>query len=132
MADADLNPLELAGLRFQIAVFEEALQATPEDTEALRFLSHAYSGVGRLEDGLQADRKLVELLPVDPRVRYNLACSCALTGRIDEAIDELEKACEFGFDDINLMRKDKDLDGLREHPRYQAIERSLRRRLEEK
>jgi len=128
----DLSPLELAGLRFQISIFEEALGAKPDDTEALRFLSHAYAGVGRLEDGLAADRRLVELLPEDARVRYNLACSCALTRRMDEAIHELEKACDLGFDDINLMRKDRDLDPLREDSRYQAIETALVRRLDDK
>ena len=72
--------LELAGVRFQIGIFEEALVQDPDDTEALRFLAHAYNLVGRPEDGLEADRRLVELAPDDPRARYNLACACALAG----------------------------------------------------
>ncbi len=123
------GPLQLAGLRFQISILEEALRANPNDTETLRVLAHAYTGVGRLEDGLASDRRLVELLPADPRVRYNLACSCALTGRIDEALRVLGEACALGFDDLALLRRDHDLDGLRDDPRYEEIERALARRL---
>jgi Flp pilus assembly protein TadD len=123
------DPLELLGMRFQIAILEEAVRRDPEDTEALRFLAHAYVGVGRLEDGLAADRRLVEILPTDPRVRYNLACSCALTNRIEEALEVLGEACALGFDDLALLRRDRDLDGVRGDPRYEQIERRLAQRL---
>jgi Flp pilus assembly protein TadD len=129
MAADKPSPLELAGMRFQIAILEEALREDPEDTESLRFLAHAYTGVGRLEDGLAADRRLVEILPADPRVRYNLACSCALTSRIDEALQVLSEACALGFDDLALLRRDPDLDGVRGDPRYEQIERRLAQRL---
>lgn len=122
------SDLELAGIRFQIGIFEEALSTDPADTEALRYLAHAYTIVGRDSDGLDADRRLVVLLPTDSRVRYNLACSCALAGRNDEAVAMLQEACALGFSDITLLRKDKDLDTLRDDPRYREIEKALARR----
>jgi len=121
------SEIELAGIRFQIAIFEEALDAEPMDADALRFLAHAYTVVGRIEDGLDADRRLVALLPSDPRVRYNLACSYALNGKLEEALGELQKACDLGFDDLTLLRKDKDLDALRDDPRFAEIEAKLDR-----
>jgi Flp pilus assembly protein TadD len=105
------------------------LHQAPADTEALRFLAHAYTAAGRIEDGLAADRRLADLLPRDPRVRYNLACSCALVGRIDEALEALAHACELGFDDLTLLQRDHDLDALRADPRYREIEGELVRRL---
>jgi Flp pilus assembly protein TadD len=132
MAVGKPSPLELAGMRFQISILEEALRADPSDTETLRFLAHSYIGVGRLEDGLAADRRLVELLPTDPRVRYNLACSCALTDRVEEALEVLGEACALGFDDLALLRRDHDLDSVRGDPRYGQIERALAERLGEK
>ena len=129
MAANQPGPLQLAGLRFQIAILEEALRANPDDTDTLRVLAHAYTGVGRLEEGLAADRRLVALLPTDPRVRYNLACSCALTERTDEALRVLAEACALGFDDLALLRRDRDLDRLRDDPRYREIERALAQRL---
>jgi Flp pilus assembly protein TadD len=129
MAADKPSPLELAGLRFQISILEEALRADPEDTETLRYLAHAYIGIGRLADGLATDRRLVALLPTDPRVRYNLACSCALTEQVEEALEVLGKACALGFDDLALLRRDRDLDGVRGDPRYEQIERALAQRL---
>jgi tetratricopeptide (TPR) repeat protein len=122
MADAP-SGLDLAGLRFQIGISEEVLRHSPADTEALRFLAHAYFAVGRREEGLAMDRRLAELLPRDARVRYNLACSCALLGRRDEAFERLREACDLGFDDVNLLRRDRDLDALREDARFREIER---------
>jgi len=128
MAEAPTG-LDLATLRFQIGISEEILRHAPQDTEALRFLAHAYFAVGRPEEGLAADRRLLELIPGDPRVRYNLACSCALLGRADEALTRLREACELGFDDLNLLRRDRDLDAIRQDPRFQEIERHLAQRL---
>ncbi len=122
------DELEMAGIRFQIGIFEEALQDNPSNTEALRFLAHAYTLAGRTEDGLSADQRLVALLPTDPRARYNLACSNALSGKIEAALAVLREAVELGFDDLNLIKKDHDLDSLREEPGYQAIIEDLERR----
>jgi len=124
----ELSTLDQATLRFQIGMYEEVLRGAPHDAEALRFLAPAYIAVGRLEDGLDADRRLADLLPRDSRVRYNLACSCALTGRADEALQHLREACELGFDDLNLLHRDRDLDTLRADPRFREIERDVARR----
>ena len=121
MESPDTDQVTLAGVRCQIAVWEEVLARRPDDTEALRFLAHAFTQVGRLEDGLEADRKLVELLPLDPRVRYNFACSLALSGQAEDALTELSYACELGFDDLNLLQRDQDFESLREHPDFRAL-----------
>lgn len=113
--------LELAGLRFQIGIYEEALRLDPESVEALRFLGNAYTKVGRLEDGLVVDRRLAELRPQDGRVRYNLACSCALCGRKDEAFELLHQARDLGFRDGALVRSDPDLESIRDDPRFREV-----------
>jgi len=119
------DALELAGIRFQIGIFEEALAQDPADVDALRYLSHAYCIMDRIEDALGADRSLVELLPRDPRMRYNLACSLALSGRPGDALEVLGVAIELGFDDLTLIRKDTDLDSLRDEPRFRELEQRL-------
>ena len=121
MGGQENSDLEIVGLRFQVGIFEEALAVKPDDTEALRFLAHGYTVLGRAEEGLDADRRLAKLLPRDPRVRYNLACSCALTGRTDEAIEALTKAMDLGFSDLKLVKRDRDLEAIRTDPRFIAL-----------
>lgn len=121
--------LEQAGMRFQASILEEALGSRPDDIEILRFLAHAYSVLGRREEGLKVDLRLVELLPRDPRARYNLACSYALAGRNPEASQALRQAVVLGFEDLDLLRRDPDLDALREDPAYrEACEQIEKRR----
>lgn len=119
------DAIELAGIRFQIGVAEEALSAQSDDTDVLRYLAHAYTLVGRADEGLRADRRLVELLPRDARVHYNLACSYALTDKKDDALETLRKALDLGFEDLELLRNDEDLASLRTEPRYKEFERRL-------
>ena len=52
---------------------------------------------------------------------YNMACALAVMGRIDEAIDTLEKAVDEGYDDYDWMRMDGDLKNLHEHPRFKNL-----------
>jgi len=127
MARPAMSGLERAGLRFQVAVAEEALALRPNDAELLRFLAHAYTLVGRLEDGVRADRRLAELLPRDPRVRYNLACSLALTGSREEALAALREARALGFDDLDLLLGDEDLFSLRDEPAFAALLEEMKR-----
>ena len=39
----------------------------------------------------------------------------------------LDQAVQLGFADLNLMRRDTDLDSLRDDPRYLALEGELER-----
>ena len=126
---SDPSGLELAGIRFQIGIFEEVIAGAPEDTDALRYLAHAYNLMGRVDDGLATDRRLVDLLPDDPRARYNLACACALADRREEALEVLQESVRLGFLDLQRLRTDHDLDSLRADPRYVEIEQRLARRL---
>ncbi|MCZ6786989.1 MAG: tetratricopeptide repeat protein [Planctomycetota bacterium] len=119
------DAVQLAGIRFQIGVAEEALSAQPNDTDILRYLAHAYTLVERAEEGLLADQRLVKLMPTDARVHYNLACSYALTGKKDEALETLQEARDLGFEDLELLRNDEDLEILRTDPRFKELERRL-------
>ena len=67
-------------------------------------------------------RKGVELLPDDPTWHYNLACSLAyFANRQTEAFDELEKAIDLGFRDVEKISSDTDLKRLEKLPRYKEL-----------
>ncbi len=106
---------------FEIELFETALRHQPENVDALYSLGNAYTRVGRYEEGLRIDRQLAEIFPENPTVHYNLACSLALLGRNDSALETLHYALEIGFDDERLLATDPDLKSLRLDPRFQEL-----------
>ncbi len=104
-----------------VPVYEEALRGDPDDLQVLAYLGAAYTKLGRHEEALEMDRRLAALAPRDPVVRYNLACSYALLGRIDEAFRELDRAVELGYRDRSHLERDEDLANLRCDPRFAAL-----------
>ncbi len=110
------NPLD-----FEIAFFEPLVQARPHYIEALLALAEAYTRKGFHDEGYELDKRLSRLCPDEPAVHYNLACSCALLGRKDEALQTLKRAIELGYSDFGYMKKDADLKSLHGDPRFHKI-----------
>jgi hypothetical protein len=108
-------------LDFDIDFFEGVLARNGGAVEVLRVLAELASQKGLVTRALELDRRLVEALPNDFLARYNLACSLALAGRADEAIDALSTAILLGYDDLAHLEVDPDLDSLREHPAYREL-----------
>jgi len=113
--------LDRLGLEFLAEFLGRASTRHPEQVETLAELATILTRLGRLEEGLAADERLVRLAPEDATVRYNLACSLALLGRKDSALDALERAFELGYRDAAHLGADTDLDALREEPRFRAL-----------
>lgn len=68
----------------------------------------------------------VALKPDSVPARYDLACALARGGRRKDALAELQKAVEAGFQDGAHMAEDEDLKALRELPEFQALLKQLR------
>jgi pimeloyl-ACP methyl ester carboxylesterase len=75
----------------------------------------------RFEEAADVCHKLIELLPRRAEPHYNLACAHARLGRKDQALSELEKAVELGFEDAAHIEKDDDLVTLRTEARYGGL-----------
>lgn len=119
--DPDAPWLRSLGDAFLAGIMEEALRRDPFDVEAMSFLAHVHTRAGRIEEGLVMDRRLATLLPGDPLVRYNLACSLALSGDREAALMELGEAAGLGWSDGEHARTDPDLASLRGDPRFEAL-----------
>ena len=52
---------------------------------------------------------------------YNAACGYALSGQKEEALDWLEMSVKSGYADFDHLRKDTDLDNLRNEKRYKKL-----------
>ena len=114
------------GLDFEIALYERSRRRDPDSEPVLEALGHAYTQRGRFEEGLAVDRRLAELRPEDPIVHYNLACSYSLVGAKAEGLAALERAIALGYDDLEHLEGDRDLDALRAEPRFQELVAKIR------
>jgi len=119
--------LEALGLGFLARFYAAETRRHPNNTEALAELGHVLTRLGRHEEGLEVDRQLVRIAPHDATVHYNLACSLALCGRPDAALDALEEAVAKGYDDAPHMQSDPDLASLRGDARFQELAARLSR-----
>lgn len=117
--------LERASTEFLARFFETELAQKPANLAALVELGHLYTRLGRVGEGLAIDRELVRRMPHDASVHYNLACSLALSGAIDEAFAALEAAVARGYRDAEHLAGDEDLAALREDERFEALVRRL-------
>ncbi|MBL7197009.1 MAG: hypothetical protein ISS47_02805 [Candidatus Omnitrophica bacterium] len=107
--------------KFEVEFYEKILKERPNFIEALKVLAELYTKSGKYEEGLQLDKKLIELLPYNHIVYYNLACSYSLIGDIDNSLKSIKKAIELGYNDFNYMNKDPDLANLRVDKRFEEI-----------
>ncbi|MDP6540875.1 MAG: BTAD domain-containing putative transcriptional regulator [Planctomycetota bacterium] len=117
--------LDRVGTRFLTMFFEIETHRHPDNLDALAELGQLYTRLGRWENGLGVDRRLVRLVPHNPTVHYNLACSLALLGRSDDALDALERSVELGYDDFEFLQSDPDLVSLRNEARFRGLVRLL-------
>ena len=107
--------------QFEIAFYEAILRRSPDYTEVVGLLGALYTRVGRIADGLKMDRKLVRLEPDNPTAHYNLACSLALCKKRPAALQSLRKAVSLGYDDVDWMLQDPDLETLKPDPEFQQL-----------
>ncbi|MEW6158300.1 MAG: hypothetical protein AB1813_12760 [Verrucomicrobiota bacterium] len=121
-----LTRQEIRDLDVEIGFLEGVVRRDPSYIEALQVLGDDYTRRGRFVEGLRVDQRLSELRPTDSMVHYNLACSYALTDRIEQAADALERALNLGYSDFKWLAQDPDLENLRQHPIYRKIRAKVR------
>jgi predicted Zn-dependent protease len=115
------DSLSPAALQVELRFLEAVVRRMPDDTETLKALAELYTRTGRYAEGLQIDRRLTRLAPLDPLTWYNLACSLALTGARDPSVEALSKAVELGYNDYDWMKQDEDLHVLHGDPRFESL-----------
>ncbi len=126
------NPLtrfaDQSQLDFELDFFNAIVQRYPDYVDVLRVLGNLLTLKGRYVEGLQVDRRLVQLRPNDALAHYNLACSYALLKRPEQALKTLRRAVELGYRDFRYMREDRDLDAIRHDPRFRQLLREYENR----
>jgi tetratricopeptide (TPR) repeat protein len=117
------RPTDQSQLDFELEFFSGILVRRPDYIDVLRVMGNNLTLKGRFAQGLQIDKRLVQLRPNDALAHYNLACSYALLKRPDQALKSLRRAVELGYRDFRYMREDHDLDSVRHDPRFRQLMR---------
>ena len=120
--------IELSQVDFELDFFGGILERRPDYVDVLRVMGNNLTLKGRYAQGLQIDKRLIQLRPNDPLAHYNLACSYALLHRTDQAIKTLRRAVELGYRDFRYMREDRDLDAIRHDARFRQLLREYENR----
>ena len=120
-----MRPPDKTDFRFEIDFCEAILRQDADNADVLGMLAGFYTRVGRVDDGLALDQKLVALDPENPTSHYNLACSYALKARRPEAVEALREALRLGYEDFDWMLKDSDLKSLHTYPPFRALLREF-------
>lgn len=107
--------------QFEIEFYEAVLRRCPGYVDVVGLLGGLYTKAGRIADGLKMDRKLVRLEPENPTAHYNLACSLALCKKRPDALRALRTAVSLGYDDLDWMEQDPDLEILKNEPEFRKL-----------
>lgn len=117
--------------QFDVAAagFRKLTEADPKDGDAWLMLGYSLHAAGKLDDALPIHRKAAEFPGAAATASYNVACVHALQGRADEALTWLDKAIGLGFDDVDQLARDTDLESLRKDPRFAKLREALAAKL---
>jgi len=124
--DQPISRRKARDLDIEIGFLEGLVRRDPGYVEALELLGDGYSMRGRTDDSLAVDEQLRSLKPGDPVVRFNLACSLALSGKGERACEELESALDLGFRDFRSLQRDPDLACARKHPAFKRVRAKMK------
>jgi tetratricopeptide (TPR) repeat protein len=108
-----------------LRVVERHIQLHPGDARALYLGAGVSLQLGDRDRALEWAHRALAIDPEETAVLYNVACTYTHLGKIDEALDLLEKAVRNGFGHKEWIDNDPDFIPLRDHPRYRALIQSL-------
>ncbi|MFN2603580.1 MAG: protein kinase [Gemmatimonadaceae bacterium] len=108
-------------LRRTTQLVDERLELNPDDTRALIFGAGALASLGDGDRAAEMANQALKIDPEDPALLYNVACTFSQVGKLDDAIDVLERAVDKGFGQKEWIENDPDFTAIRGTPRYEAI-----------
>ena len=106
-----------------VKLVEDQLRLHPGDVRALYMGANALAALGEKARPLEWANLALVMEPNEPMVLYNAGCIYSLCGKIDDAIDCLDKAAKVGLAQKGWYENDSDLDPLRDHYRFMALMR---------
>ena len=105
-------------LRNGLDAYPRYLAQHPDDARAHMFHAIALVQAGNKDQAKVEATRAVELSPSDPLMMYNAACFYARMGETGTALSALRDAIAAGYAAFEWMKRDPDLESIRDHPQY--------------
>ena len=113
-----MSTQDLAGAR---SLLEDLLARFPLDSEVRQTSGLIFLRLRQLPKAITEFIGCLELDPTNTTAHYNLACAYALSGDKDAAFNSLNNAFKNGYDRVDHVRNDLDLESLRSDPRFEEL-----------
>jgi TolB-like protein/Flp pilus assembly protein TadD len=101
-----------------LKVYERYLSQHPSDARCFMFYATDLVQAGRIEEAKIKALKALELSPDDPLMLYNATCFYSQLGEIKLALESLRNAFAVGYANYEWLKRDSDLDPIRNEPEY--------------
>jgi tetratricopeptide (TPR) repeat protein len=126
-AHHQLGGIYLVQKRYPESVLEleEAVRLTPWNGYAWNKLGVASLATDNPARAVESFQHVLEYVPQDPAVLYNMACAQARAGNTAAALDTLGRSIDNGYKDRKNLVSDTDLVSLRGEPRFQELVQKL-------
>jgi serine/threonine protein kinase/tetratricopeptide (TPR) repeat protein len=98
-----------------------ALSLNPGDARALYLGAISLEVLGESRKAQEWAQRALQIDASHPVMLYNIGCFHAVAGRVDVAIDHLERAVELGFHHGDWFVTDSDLGNVRDNPRFKEL-----------
>jgi serine/threonine protein kinase/Flp pilus assembly protein TadD len=102
-------------------VLRQQLEMVPEDVRARILLANQLAYFGEADESIRHLQTAVALRPNDGSTLYNAACTYGVLGKKAEAFETLKRAIAAGYENLNWIAKDGDLDCLHDNPEFRKL-----------
>jgi tetratricopeptide (TPR) repeat protein len=101
--------------------YKQYVELYPDKYFGYQGLGYTYLKSGKTKKSLDLFLLAMQKDPAEPWNYYNLACYYSLNGDKQKAVENLEKAFEKGYDNLEHAKIDSDLESIRNMPEFDAI-----------
>jgi len=101
-----------------LQIYPAYLAQHPDDARSHIYYAIDLAHVNRIDEAKQEAEKALELSPGDSLMMYNAACFYARINENNHAVDSLKNSIFAGLEDYEWIKRDPDLDNIREEPGY--------------
>jgi tetratricopeptide (TPR) repeat protein len=108
-------------IKEMIVEYNQQMLNAPNDARPHHGLAHVYQKLGKLDEAEAEYKEAVRLDPANYIHHYNFACFLATRNKKEEAIEMFKKAIDSGYNSLEWIERDKDLDNIRNEEKFKSI-----------